>query len=369
MGTIVDNTYRVLDDFKDKRAKLNAELKETLARSQSLRKKDFDRIVNGILLSQEEKEKEVKQNLKNFIQEQKKEAGELRDALRKGEVEGMKKAQIGIEKGIAEVKGLLRNFCEQQKGLTEKLRELLTKRKDLKIKDFKDMIRNLSQDAKFAQTLTRRKEVKRMGLSDVATDIKALGQDMASSHVDRNRMIEALQNEVRDMINTFQNEHAERKTELHEMLESFTENLHKGVHKFMNGVHSENAQQRAEVNNLLASFQEHMKGVHSEIAQQRVEVNDLLASFQAHMKGVRKENAQARREVDKLLEGFRKEHKLRQNEIGRLAAAVKEMWATVARAKGGAKKVSAHSFARAEERKPVRKGKKKPKKVQSLSTR
>jgi hypothetical protein len=319
IGTIIDNTYQALDDFKDKRAKLSGELKETLAKRGSLRKKDFDRMMNGILLSQEEREKEVKQSLKNFIKEQKKEAFELKDALTKGEVERMKKAQIEIEKGVAEVKELLKEFDEQQKELTEKLRKLLTKGKDLKIKDFKEMIRNLSQDAEFAQTLTGREEVKKMGLYDVATDIKALGQDMAVSHVDRTASIEALSNETKEMINTFQNEHAERKAELNEMLESFTENLHKEVHKFMKGVHSENAQQRQEVSDLLVSFQEYMKGVH--------------------------------------------------NEVGRLAAAVKEMWSTVAGVKRGAKRVTARCWTEAEEKKPARRAKVKSKKVQSLYTR
>jgi hypothetical protein len=365
IGTIIDNTYQVLDDFKDKRAKLSAQLKETLARRHSLRKKDFDGLMNGILLSQEEKEKEVKQNLRNFIKEQKREACELKDALSKGEVQRMKKAQMGIEKGIVEIKELLGSFYERQKGLIEKLTTLSTKGKDLKIEDFKNMIRKLSQDAEFAQTLTKGKEVKSMGLSNVATDIKTLAQDMAASHADRAvsnaervASIEALSEEVREMIQTFQKEHAERKVEVTQTLESFTENLHKGVRQFMKDVHH------------------FMKGLHSENAEKRVEVNDLLVSFQEDMKDVRKENAQRQREVNKLLEnvqkemeGFRKENKLRHNEVGRLVAAVKEMWSTVAGAKRGAKKVSAHSFAQAEERKPGRRGKKKPKKVQSLSMR
>jgi uncharacterized protein YoxC len=312
IGAIIDNTYQALDDFKDKRAKLSGELKETLAKRGSLRKKDFDRMMNGILLSQEEKEKEVKQSLKNFIGEQKKEARELKDALTKGEVERIKKAQIGIEKGVAEIKGSLKDFCEQQETLTDQLRKLLTKGEDLKIKELQDTIRNL-------QTLTGREEVKRMGLADVAMDIRSLGQDMATSHVDRTASIEALSNETKEMINTFQNEHAERKAELNEMLESFTENLHKEVHKFMKGVHSENAQQRQEVSDLLASFQEYMKGAH--------------------------------------------------NEVGRLAAAVKEMWSTVAGVKRGTKKVSALCSVEAEEKKPARRAKVKSKKVQSLYTR
>lgn len=372
IGTLIDDTYQILEDFKNKRVKLSAELKETLAKRESLRKKDFDRMTNGILLNQEEKEKEVKESLKNFIKEQKKQAGELKDAVIKGEAERTKKAQREIEKGIAEIKGLLKDFCEQQEELTGQLRKLLTKGNDLKIRDFKDMIRNLSTGSsnlspvdKFGQTLTKAKEVKKMGLSDVVTDIHNLTQDMAASHADRatshaDRVasIEALSNETKEIINTFQNEQAERKEEVNTMLESFTEGLHKEVHQFMKGVH------------------QFMKGLHSENAQKRVEVNDLLASFQEHMKDVRKENAQRGREVHKLLEGiqkemegFQKENKLRHNEVGRLVEAVQEMWSTVARAKGGAKKVRACSWAQTKETKPARRAKGKSKKVQSLYTR
>lgn len=373
IGTIMDNTYQVLDDFKDKRAKLSAELKDTLAKRGSLRKKDFDRMMNGILLSQEEKEKEVKQSLKNFIKEQKKEAFELKDALRKGEVQRMKKAQTGIEKGIVEVKGLLKGFYEQQKGLTEKLRELLTKRKDLKIKDFKDVIRNLSQDAEFAQTLTRGKEVKKMGLSDMATDIKALGQDMAASHVDRAASIETLKKETKAMMETFQEENIQRGNEVIEMLSNFQkENAQRQeeVNKLLEGFRNENTQRQEEVRNLLKEVPKFMKGVQSEIAQQRVEVSNLMDHFH-------KENAQRQKEVNKLMKGFQKENEQRQAEVSallhdfrkehdQLAAAVKEMWSTVARAKGGAKTVSAHSLVQTEEKKPASRKKGKSKKVESL---
>ena len=249
MGTIIDSTYQILEDFKDKREKLSAELKETLAKKESLRKKDFDRMINGILLRQAEEEKEVKQNLKNFIKEQKKEAFELKDALTKGEVERMKEAQVKIEKGIVEIKELLRNFYEQQKGLTEKLTKLLNKGKDLKIKDFKDMIRTL-------QTLTRGKEVKRMGLQDVATDIKSLGKDMADSYVDRKREIELRVKEVSDLLKGFQEEHSERKAEVAQMLESFVDDLHKEIKKLIQGFQRENQERQDEVGEVVAAVKE-----------------------------------------------------------------------------------------------------------------
>lgn len=130
IGAIIDNTYKALDNSKDRKAELSAELKETIT----------NRMIKGIFLNQEEKEKKVRQSLKNFLKKQKIEAYELRDALTKGEIERMRKAQIGIEKGITEIKVLLKDYYGQQKELSEELRKLLAKGKDLKIIDFKDIV-------------------------------------------------------------------------------------------------------------------------------------------------------------------------------------------------------------------------------------
>ncbi|MGB8657713.1 MAG: hypothetical protein WCE90_08005 [Candidatus Zixiibacteriota bacterium] len=344
IGAIIDGTYQVLDDFKDKRTRLSNELRETLAARQSLRKRDFDRMMNGILSHQEEKEKEVKRNLRGFIEEQRRQARELKDALSKGKVERMRKTQIEIGKNVAGIKKLLENFGDQQRELTEELRKLLTKGKDLKIEDMKGVIRNL-------QTLTKGKEVKRMGLSDVATDIRSLAQELATSHADRAvsqaeriASVETLSKETEGMLENFQEEHAERKTEVNAMLEGFREDLHKEVHQFMKGVH------------------QFMKGVRSKNTEQSDEVSDLLGGFQEEMKAVRTENLQRRKDVNRLLQsirkemgGFRRESEERHDDVKKVAAEVKAMWSTMAKARGrSAKKASAYGFA---ETKPARRKK------------
>jgi len=128
-----------------------------------------------------------------------------------------------------------------------------------------------------------------MGLYDVATDIKALGQDMADSYVDRKKEVKLRVKEVSDLLKGFQEEHSERKAEVAQMLESFVDDLHK--------------------------------------------------------------------EIKKLIQGFQRENQERQDEVSLLPAAVKEMRSTVARVKSGARKVSAHSLAETEEKKPVRRAK------------
>jgi HAMP domain-containing protein len=142
-----------------------------------------------------------------------------------------------------------------------------------------------------------------MGLYDAVTDINHLAQNMVASFVDRKTMIEDLQREnlrrvkeVNDLLKGFQTEHSERKAEVTQSLESFTKGLHK-------------------------------------------EVNKLKESFRKEM------------------EGFRRENRERRDEVGELVAAVKEMRSSVARARGGARRVSTHSLAEIGSKKRARRAK------------
>lgn len=108
-----------------------------------------------------------------------------------------------------------------------------------------------------------------MGLQDVATDIKALGPDISAFYAEKAVSIETLSKDIKEMIKTFQKEHAERKAEFKKMMECFTENLHQEVQQFMKDIDSENVKRRAEASYLLAGFKEEM----------RKEVNKLQKCF------------------------------------------------------------------------------------------
>ena len=71
IGAIFDTTHQLLQSFqgsfldtRQERERLKAELRENLAKNESLRKKDFDNIMQDILSTQERKEQEVR-NLLN----------------------------------------------------------------------------------------------------------------------------------------------------------------------------------------------------------------------------------------------------------------------------------------------------------------
>ncbi|MBI4690598.1 MAG: hypothetical protein HY754_10085 [Nitrospirae bacterium] len=138
-------------DIKQERERIKAELRESLARNKSLRKKDFDNMMRGILSVQDEKEKEVRNLLNDYFIEQKsvtealrENLAKLRESFHKGEVQRVKELQeqikdilTGQEEGKKKVIARLKDFQREQQELIKNLRELLSRGKDLGINDLK----------------------------------------------------------------------------------------------------------------------------------------------------------------------------------------------------------------------------------------
>lgn len=188
IGTIFDTTYQIREDFQDsfldtkeEREKLNAELRESLAQKGSLRKKDFDHMMRGILSTQDAKEKEVRNLLKGYLNEQKEVAKTLRDnlakvkdALASGEAERVKEFQALMNGIIAgqderknEITSMLKEFQKEQQEMSKRLKELLAKGRDLRIRDLKLMLKafKAQHQERIIRQEERREEVRSM-LSD-----------------------------------------------------------------------------------------------------------------------------------------------------------------------------------------------------------
>jgi len=175
--SIFDTTHQLIEGFQDsfldtkqEREKLKVELRENLAQSESLRKKDFDNMMQAILSAQEIKEKEVRDLLKNYLNEQRAMAHTLRDnlaeikgALTKGEAIRVKEFQ-GIIKDILarqderkdEVACGLKDFQKVQQEMAERLKELLAKGSELRIKDLKSMLKEFQ--ARHKERIARQEE-------------------------------------------------------------------------------------------------------------------------------------------------------------------------------------------------------------------
>lgn len=165
-------------ETKQEREKISAELRENLAKNESLRKKDFDSMMQDILLVQDEREKEIKGMFKTYLNEEKERANTLKDglagfkeALAKGEVERIRDFQKMMQDILTrqnerknEVSSSLKEFQKEQKMLAERLKELLVKGREIRTKDLKLMLKKLKEQKKerMAQNLKRKEEICKM---------------------------------------------------------------------------------------------------------------------------------------------------------------------------------------------------------------
>ena len=78
---LFDNVQSSLNDLRKERDLLNTKLCETLAKNGSLRKKDYNTMMSGILCAIDEKEKEAETQFLSFIEAQKETAQALKTSL------------------------------------------------------------------------------------------------------------------------------------------------------------------------------------------------------------------------------------------------------------------------------------------------
>lgn len=185
IGAIFDTTHQLLQSFqhsfldtRQEREKINDRLRESLAQNESLRKKDFDIMMQEILSTQDEREKEVRDLLNSYLNGQKEMAQSLRnnlanikDALAKGQVQRAKEFQTVIkdilakqEKRKQEAIFRLKEFQKNQQEMAKRLKELLAKGRELRIKDLKSMLAKfkIQHKERIAQQKERKKEVQNM---------------------------------------------------------------------------------------------------------------------------------------------------------------------------------------------------------------
>lgn len=185
MNSIFDNTHQLIEFFQDsffdvkqEREKINISLRENLAKNNSLRRKDFDTMVEDILAIQDESEKEVKYLFKNYLNEQKELSHSLianldkfRNACINGKSQEIKKLQTLIRQILSkqeerknEVSSKLKEFQKEQQNITSQFKEFLTKDNDLRIQDFKIMLKGfkLQRENRLVLQKERKEDVAEM---------------------------------------------------------------------------------------------------------------------------------------------------------------------------------------------------------------
>lgn len=145
---VVEDTRRLLEEFRNKRERMGQELKEALAEHESLRKKDFDKMMGEILDTQAEREENVKAMLVDFQEQEMAVVEKLREMLKKGEklrLRDFKKTLVKIKQDQekyqketpeqirgeliqmqSEVQKMLDNFKEEREKVASEWKSMVT---------------------------------------------------------------------------------------------------------------------------------------------------------------------------------------------------------------------------------------------------
>jgi hypothetical protein len=152
---IIAGTHEMLETFRSQREAMRSRLREALARAASLRRRDFDTMMEGILAQQEARELQIKETMRDYLREQRVLAATLKETLsahlgriqaeparRDAERAGAGEELLG---GIMarrqarerEVRFLLAEFQREQEEIARALEGLLSNGGSLKVKEFK----------------------------------------------------------------------------------------------------------------------------------------------------------------------------------------------------------------------------------------
>ena len=85
VAALKEETKQTVGEFKEEQKQLREQLKDKLAKGESLRKKDFDLLIKDIIEKRKQREKDVVRMLEQFKKEEEEMASGLRQLLGKGE--------------------------------------------------------------------------------------------------------------------------------------------------------------------------------------------------------------------------------------------------------------------------------------------
>jgi len=183
-GQIFQDFQNSLLSTRQEREKIHNQLRESLARNKSLRRKDFDRMMSVISLYLDQSEQEIRMLSQKYLSEQTKLVQQLReglrnfkDALTKGQAEKVKKLQTLIKEILTkqdeskiEVTSKLKEFQQGQQQTSKMLKDLLAKGEELRIRDFKAMLGEFKRQRKERIACQERR---RQGVKDMLGEFKA----------------------------------------------------------------------------------------------------------------------------------------------------------------------------------------------------
>lgn len=148
VSRMIEYLHHLMEDFKTVEEETVLRLRESLASGGSLRKKDFDSMVKGVLDRQNGRQKDLMDMLKAFMQCQEEAAGALKKAVSEGDpvklgdtCQAFRDTRRDKEQ---EINSALRSFKSEYEEFARSFQRLLEKGETLNLREFKETLEYLS---------------------------------------------------------------------------------------------------------------------------------------------------------------------------------------------------------------------------------
>lgn len=172
VGALMRRATQWLEEFRRHQDEMAVKLRDHLARTESLRYRDFDRMMEQLWIGRRETEQKLIQAVERVQKEEEAVVAQMKSILAGDERPTVEDFQLRQESILTrqkererELGGLLKNILWEQEELSAALRKLLAKGEQIKIKDFKAMISDLRawrryRDSEVARTLEECQKVR-----------------------------------------------------------------------------------------------------------------------------------------------------------------------------------------------------------------
>jgi len=150
VSSVMGETADLLRNFCLEQETMASQLRDILAKQESLRKKDFDIMIEDLRVSREAREKEVVEMLTHFQKQEEEMVSKLRSVVSGSSAVKLEDFKLLSQQILGEQKerekemvALLRSFHLEQEEFSAALRKLLSKGEQVRIKDFKAMLESI----------------------------------------------------------------------------------------------------------------------------------------------------------------------------------------------------------------------------------
>lgn len=150
VAKVMKETTALLERLSKEQGEMALQLRDTLAKKESLRKRDFDLLLEDVVLRNLDKGKKVNEVLENFRKEEEAMVARLRNILTGAETIKLSEFRLlskelleRLDRSEKEASEVLRSFHIEQEELAACLRKLVEKGDQIRTKDFKAMTENL----------------------------------------------------------------------------------------------------------------------------------------------------------------------------------------------------------------------------------